>query len=328
MNKNISYVNRYKLPQYNSIEELFKNISQNIKKSYKTTWIELPCFGASPISLIKNLLYVKQKKETIYHITGDVHYMALRLGKRCILTIHDYQSALCKSRIKQKIIIWLWFKWPAKRVKYITVISHFSKNELTAVIPKQAYKIKVIYNPVSTQIQPDLNHKFNTKKPNILLIGTKVNKNFEGSINALKDLNVNLIIIGKLDLKQTKHLKKSGLNYELNQYLNFKEVIECYKKADLLCFPSFYEGFGMPIIEAQAVGRPVVTSNIGAMKEIAQESACLVDPYSTASIREGVLKIIKDKTYREELIIKGQNNIQRFQLDSIAKQYKDLYEKI
>ena len=94
---------------------------------------------------------------------------------------------------------------------------------------------------------------------------------------------------------------------------------------DLLVFVSTYEGFGLPILEAQATGRPVITSNVLSMPEVAGDSACLVDPFDVSSIRKGILKVINDPAYREKLIKRGFENVKRFQPDKIAEQYADIY---
>jgi len=93
-------------------------------------------------------------------------------------------------------------------------------------------------------------------------------------------------------------------------------------------FASTYEGFGMPIIEAQAIGRPVITSNIGAMKEVALDTACLVDPYDVESIKNGIQKLIRDEAYRDLMIKKGLKNVERFSLETISNQYIALYKSI
>ncbi len=84
----------------------------------------------------------------------------------------------------------------------------------------------------------------------------------------------------------------------------------------------------MPIIEAQAIGRPVLTSDFGAMREVAEDSACLIDPYNTDAIRNGSQKIISDPTYRDYLIGKGFENIKRFQLETIVKHYSYIYQEL
>jgi glycosyltransferase involved in cell wall biosynthesis len=93
-------------------------------------------------------------------------------------------------------------------------------------------------------------------------------------------------------------------------------------------FASTYEGFGLPIIEANAVGRPVVTSHLWSMPEVAGKSALLVDPYDVASIRDGVLSIIEDAHLRSVLIKNGLENIKRFRLSLIAEQYSALYQEV
>ena len=88
-----------------------------------------------------------------------------------------------------------------------------------------------------------------------------------------------------------------------------------------------YEGFGLPILEAQATGRPVITSNEASMPEVAGDAAILVNPYEVVEIKEAVEKIISDKKLREDLIKKGIENIKRFTPEKIAENYASLYRK-
>jgi glycosyltransferase involved in cell wall biosynthesis len=84
----------------------------------------------------------------------------------------------------------------------------------------------------------------------------------------------------------------------------------------------------MPIIEAQWVERPVVTSNCSSMPEVAGDSACLVNPYDVKSIRCGLRRVIEDVAYRESLIERGRKNRERFSLNAVARQYLSLYEQL
>ena len=325
MTKTIHYITRKRLPSYNSIEELFLAISARVKDTYATQWVALRYTGASPIRILKNIWSVKADPANIYHITGDVHYMALAYRKRAILTVHDVDSAFTRSYIKRTYVRLFWFWLPALFVKKITVISEFTKQQLTAIIPSFAHKITVVYNPVNPKIQPHIKD-FNMT-PTILLLGTKSNKNLERSLQAIKDIPCKVVIVGELNAAQTRLLASLKISYTHKQHISFEAIVTCYKQADIVCFPSLYEGFGMPIIEAQATGRVVLSSNIGAMKEIAGKGAHLVDPYSVAAIREGILKIMKDPFYRERLIANGFTNAAKYSLDNTVSSYMRLYNE-
>jgi glycosyltransferase involved in cell wall biosynthesis len=96
----------------------------------------------------------------------------------------------------------------------------------------------------------------------------------------------------------------------------------------MVVFASLYEGFGLPILEAQAIGRPVITSNFGAMREAAGDGALLVDPYSVDEIRAAILRIKNEPALREELVCKGRENAERFRAPVVAARYAELYRQI
>jgi glycosyltransferase involved in cell wall biosynthesis len=96
----------------------------------------------------------------------------------------------------------------------------------------------------------------------------------------------------------------------------------------MVVFVSTYEGFGLPIVEANATGRPVITSNICSMPEIAGSAACLVDPSDCSSIRQGILRVMNDDGYRAGLVAMGFDNVKRFRASLIAAQYAELYHDI
>jgi glycosyltransferase involved in cell wall biosynthesis len=93
-------------------------------------------------------------------------------------------------------------------------------------------------------------------------------------------------------------------------------------------FASLYEGFGLPILEANAVGRPVITSKLYSMPEVGGNAACYVDPYDSADIRAAVSKLIEDSQYRDQLVVNGFRNVERFRPEVVATQYANLYRKL
>ncbi|RRO24661.1 glycosyltransferase family 4 protein [Flavobacteriaceae bacterium 14752] len=325
MNK-VNYINRKPRIGNYSIEFIFKTVSSNLSRHFIVNTSEVKKYGGSPFVLFVNLVFFKRQKG-IYHITGDVHYMALRSGKKTVLTVHDVNSILKGNFFKKIYFKVIWFYLPALIVNKITVISEFSKSELCSIIPFAKNKISVIPNPIS-EIFNFHSLNFNSEKPNVLCVGTKDNKNLLRIFDAVASINCQVTIIGKLNADQLIKLESLKIEYICMSNLDDKQMIAAYIEADVLCFPSTYEGFGMPILEAQAMGRPVLTSNIGAMKEVASNSACLVNPYSVKSIKEGLEKIISDKEFRNNLIEEGLKNIQRFKLSKIVNQYESIYHSL
>ncbi|MCF1190797.1 glycosyltransferase family 4 protein [Mangrovimonas sp. AS39] len=324
---NVTFLFRKRLPGFHSIEELFYNISRRVGKELEVMNVELPYSKFSFKAIINNFRFVKKNKTGVFHITGHVNYLALATGKRTVLTIHDIQSSFYGGFIHQFFIKVFWYWLPALIVKRITVISEFSKFELEKIIPFAKQKIKVIYNPLNDQLKYSPK-KINETCPKILLLGTKPNKNLERSLNALVGIQAKLLIVGKLSQEQSHLLQSSSFNFENFENLPYEQIIELYMESDMVLFPSTYEGFGMPIIEAQAIGRPVITSDFGAMKEVAGEGACFINPNDEVSIREGTMKIIKNAEFREDIIKKGKGNAERFSLEKIAQQYLNLYKEI
>ena len=111
----------------------------------------------------------------------------------------------------------------------------------------------------------------------------------------------------------------------LEFWTQFNEVLEEYKKCDIVNLPSFYEGFGMPIIEGQTVGRAVVTSNLQPMVDIANGSCVIVDPSDLESMREGYQEAIDNYEY---YVKRGIENSKRFSIDNIVGQYIEVYKRI
>jgi glycosyltransferase involved in cell wall biosynthesis len=105
-------------------------------------------------------------------------------------------------------------------------------------------------------------------------------------------------------------------------------MVNKYKECDLVTFVSTHEGFGMPIVEANIVGRPVVTANVSSMPEVAGNAAHLVDPFDVADIRRGILKVIEEDAYREQLILNGFENQKRFKAELIAGQLEAIYRRV
>jgi glycosyltransferase involved in cell wall biosynthesis len=165
-----------------------------------------------------------------------------------------------------------------------------------------------------------------------------VDKNVFGTIAAFFSLcekydDIKLVLIGKPVEKFFDELfKKFDSNHFIKRIDFFTnvnssdELREFYSNSVALVFPSFHEGFGIPIIEAQACGCPVITSNTTACPEVAGDGAVLVAPYSVDAIADGMERILNDSQLRQDLIRKGYENIKRFSWDKVAAMTEEVYK--
>lgn len=310
-----------------SIGAVFDTIVEEIKKKHNIIRTFLPTPFASLSSIIRNGNYAKKKERKGYinHITGDVHYLLWFLkGKKTIVTVHDIMYYHYLHGIKKYIWKMLYIT-PLKRAAHITFISEFAYNQVNEVIKLDKNKVHIIPNPVDSSFKYSAK-EFNVNKPVILHIGTFERKNLNRTIEALNGISCHIRIIGRLDNKTIDLLNTNHIEYSNSFDLSHDEIVEEYKKADIINFPSLFEGFGMPIIEGQATGRVVITSNISPMKEVSGKGAMLVNPYSIEEIREAYQIIIENKNKREQLIKEGLINVNKYSVENIANKYINIYK--
>lgn len=324
----VTYFFRKPFKDYFSIEHLFGFIRSALPEYIEHDSYYLKRISKGLVNRVLSCFEVRGKQNQVNHITGDVHFIAFLMEKqRTILTIHDLEVLSRLKGLQRYIVKLFWFTLPVKRVKYITVISEFTKQEFLKVVRVKPEKIVVIYDCVSPDIKP-FPAAFNKEKPNILHIGTAHNKNLERLIEAIDGMHVTLTIVGRLRDHHKALLLHHEIDYQNYVNLPYSEVIQRYQEADIVAFVSLYEGFGMPIIEAQSVGRPVITSIVTSMPEVASNSALLVDPEDVCQIRSAIKQLINNEKLRKDLVKKGFQNVKRFTPKTIARQYADLYEKM
>lgn len=287
-----------------------------------------PCVSNGFIPRLRNLLDAARHQAQVNHITGDVHYLALGLHKRrTLLTIHDCASLERLRGVRRTVFKWFWFDLPIRRSALVSVISESTRQELLRSVHCPPAKIRVVHNCLTGELVPSPK-PFNEAEPAILHLGTAANKNLERLARALAGLPCRLNIIGALSAEQRDLLEQCKIRHANLPSATDLEVLHAFQSCDLVAFVSTYEGFGLPIIEANAIGRPVVTSNILSMPEVAGPAACLVDPFEVDSIRQGILRVWHDAGYRQTLVAAGFENIKRFQPAAIAAQYAALYEEL
>lgn len=328
----VCYIYRSKDQGNISIEKVFGCIEEELKDKIEISRIEVPEYRITPQKLVKNVLYCREKAKEInadiYHITGDIHYIALALPpKKTILTVHDIVLLQYASKFKRSFFKVFWFNIPIKRCRMITAISTKTADDLYCLFPKEKGKIRVIENPLIGNFNFCPKEKSNNP-PRILQVGTRENKNLNRVAEALNGVDCELRIIGKLTEEQRNLLKKNNINYSNVFDISEEQLVQEYEECDVVLFVSTFEGFGLPIIEAQAVGRPVITSNLMPMNDVAGVGAHFVYPYSVREIRSAVENVLDNEQYVHYLVQAGKGNIKRFTPDVIGKKYLRLYQRM
>lgn len=220
-----------------------------------------------------------------------------------------------------------WVKSEADRV---IVPSNTTKTDLIQ-LGFDVKKIRVIPEAPSSIFKPStkesierLKNKYKISGKYVLAVGMNVRKNTDNIIRAFdlarsgQDLKLVFVGLPKyIDIKETRNVRVAGL-------VPINELPVFYSGAEALIYPSFYEGYGLPILEAFACGTPVVTSNVSSMPEVAGGAAVLVDPVDVNSIADGIVKAIRGP---KGLIEKGVARVREFSWEKTAKMTLDVYKE-
>lgn len=311
-----------------SLERLYDDVRQHLPRDIDVAVHRSRFESRGVWRRLYDILAATSYQNDVNHVTGDANFLTFCLAKRrTVLTILDC-GILDRLNGLRRWIVWLfWFWLPARRSAAIVTISSAAKRELLRHLRCDPAKINVIHCSVSSEFSPRPK-AFNSERPRVLQIGVTDNKNLARVVEAIRGLRCELVIVGRPSAVQIEMLAKSGVEYTVRADLSRESLVAQYEESDIVLFASTYEGFGLPIVEANAVGRPVVTSNLLSMPEVAGDAACLVDPYDVKSIRAGIRRVIEDAAYRDELVRRGFSNAERFNVGFIAEQYAGLYRAI
>lgn len=311
---------RKKIEGQNSMEELAHSLKSVISE---LTVIELPYPSTSIIGMMKNGLWARKHQGQINHIFSITEgYLSLFLSGKKIITVHDlyFQKISFLGRIAIRLF---WLYLPSFFTNRYTCISKETYKKLISIIPWIKKKVAIIYNPVSEEFFQSYISPQNPV-PVILHIGTAEHKNLDKVIKAIINIKCKLIIVGKLSNDQKTMLLKNNIDFYNVYDVSRKELIKLYQKSNIVSFPSSQEGFGMIVVEANAMKKPVIAGDIPVLHEIGRDAALFVDGTNANSIKKAFFYLLKVNN-QTSLIDAGVVNAKRFKLKNIAEEYQKLY---
>jgi len=295
----------------------------------------------------KNFKHVKILPELDIFHTSSYDLERPKSAKKFIVTIHDviikaYPYGHDETTIKQ---VDVQLKKVLGEVDLLIADSQNTKSDIIKFYQVPDSKIQVIYPgadlplPLPPRRRPSATYGV---EGYILFVGTlEPRKNIQGLIKAFNYLKKNLVGGGRDRPLQLYIVGMKGWMYEdifkeyensefkndiiFKGYVNDKELAGLYKNASVFVYPSFYEGFGFPILEAFGYGVPVITSKTSSCGEIAGPSALLINPESYKEIGEAISKIINNESLRQELIDKGFERAKEFTWENTAKEFLSIF---
>lgn len=300
------------------------------------------------------ICHLLNKRIDIYHgLSNELPFGIQSKKVKKVVSIHDIIFEYYPNQYN-KFDVWMYrlkFKYACKVADKIIAISEATKNDIIEKYHIDAHKIEVCYQSYDPRflIKQDANlqtyiaKKYKLNKPYFLSVGSLIaRKNVMHVCKAFNKLiqtyDIELVIIGKgnsykqVILQYLLDHQISNRVHFLEDHFNSSEIYDdlpqLYQQAKALVYPSFKEGFGIPILEAMASGTAVITSNISSLYEIGNHAALCIDPSNVESIADAMKQILNDETYRQNLISKGYIRLKQFSNDIAAEQTMQVYKNL
>ena len=299
-------------------------------------------FLTKKLNIRHNLIF--GTKSDIYHFFNFT--IPKNIKGKVIVTIHDTVFISAPETMGNRKALEE-YKYGAKKSDLIITVSKSAKNDIIKNLGVIEDKIEIVHPGIDIESYSKkyekeylekIRKKYKLPLEYILYLGTiEPRKNIERIVKAFKNYkkevkdDLKLVIVGNKGWKYDnimKLIESMGTDIILTGYIDEEDKIPIYKLAQIFVFPSLYEGFGMPVLEAMAAGVPVITSNVSSLPEVAGDAAILVDPLNEDEIFEAYKKIRNDSNYREEMILKGYEQAKKYQWKYSAKKLEEIYDKI
>lgn len=279
---------------------------------------------------------------TRYNLYWQPNFIPIKSikARKIIATIHDFSWELFPEFQPQERVKYFQdnFYIQIVRCDHIITGSYFTKKEILDRTSVKPENITVIYHGINHRLfKPNLKN-LNIQQKYILAVGSiEPRKNLKNLLlaysqceKAFKDA-YHLYLVGDSGWKNDEIMK---LVESMNQwvhptgYISDAKLVDMYRNASVFVYPSFYEGFGIPPLEAMACGTAVIASNTSTLPEVCEDAAYYVDPLDIRAIMEGIKKVLSDEVLRQELISKGLKHAQKFSWEKCAKEHMAVFEKV
>ena len=270
---------------------------------------------------------------------------------RSVVTIHDCIHLRFPQYLPSRLgyayarsSLWV----ATHRSARVLTVSEASKRDILRYFRVPESKVQVIYNAIDERFHEEpaadevmrVRERYQLNDPFILYAGNiKPHKNLERLIEAFHIIrrgeleHVKLLIIGD-EISKYATLRRSVHRYKLHKHVRFFGFVPdatlaiLYRLARVFVFPSLYEGFGLPPLEAMASGTPVITSNVSSLPEVAGDAAMLIDPYEPDAIAGAMRRVLLDDRLRDDMRERGLARVREFSWDRSVRRVRDIYEEV
>jgi len=307
---------------------------EQINKINQYQVIDFEGSPASPLDTIKSSIKLSKVSAAKIFFPG---YIPPLLSKHpYVITIHDlnHLDRPENSSLFKKIFYNLIIKRGCKKAEYIFTVSEFSKRRIVEWSGISSEKVINVGNGVSSSFHPD-GELYDVPYDYFLCVSNrKLHKNEEGTLKAFKAANIDFSIKLVFTGREDEHIRAIIKSLELENRVIFtgflpeEELPKLYRTAKALLFVSFYEGFGLPIVEAQASGIPVITADNSSLAEIAGDAAVLVNAVDIDSIAKAITDVYHNEQLRNDLVERGFNNKARYSWEATASIVNDYMDRL
>lgn len=323
--------------------DIYQNNSEILIKSYSSH------YKATVWKFINAPLKLKTVKGLdIVHDLNGIGPLSFNMPFKKIITVHDIIPVLFPDTFDFPISLLHRYFLPKtlENAEKIITVSNCTKEDILSYYNVSPEKIKVIHNAVNERFKPQesqeigkVRNRYGLNFPFILYVGTlEPRKNIPIILKALheiriKNLDYKLVIAGKKGWKYKEIFDTiDALNLHndvvFTGYVLDEDLPALYSAADLFVYPSLYEGFGLPPLEAMACGTPVITSNTSSLPEVVGGAGITVDPYDVDILADSIYRVLSDQKLKERMVEKGLDRAKEFSWKRCAIETLKVYDEV